>query len=210
MASVKIDLGFGEHAILSEQAGFGTPTAKQQSDAEQFLRRWPRTRSIEQARDYLRQLRLHIGYNPPGVNSSDTSAQLREGVKSGNVLVVIERTAAGAGGGISASGPTRTPYPLSEREKATWVPPTRKSSYADNRLRNYNDVSADDLINYIQSVLGNMPTEAAASDAAPSMRNRSSMARTPRAMIRSNWRAKKEHRATTKLRISSSRRSLER
>ena len=168
MASVKIDLGFGEHAILSEQTGFGTPTAKQRSDAEQFLRRWPRTRSIEQESGYLRQLGLHHGQTLPGVNPSDTSAQLRAAVKSGKVMVLIER-AAPTGGGISASGPTRPPYPLSERVKTAWVPSTRKSSYADDQLSNYNDVSADDLINYIQSVLGNTPTEVAAPDAVPSM-----------------------------------------
>ena len=168
MASVKIDLGFGEHAILSEQAGFGAPTARQRSDAEQFLRRWPRTRSIEQERDYLRQLRLHVGSNPPGATSSDTSEQLRAAVKSGKVTVVIERAAAGAGGGISAPGPTRPPYPLSERVKTTWVPPTRKSSYADDRPPRYDDVSADDLINYIQGVLGTTPVDATATDVAPS------------------------------------------
>lgn len=164
MASVKIDLGFGEQAILSEQTGFGTPTVKQRSDAEQFLRRWPRTRSIEQERDYLRQLRLHVGYNPPGVNSSDTVALLRSAVKGGKVTVVIERAATRTGGGTNASGPTRPPYPLEMREKSARVAPTR-NSYSYDSLPKYDDVTADDLIKYIQSVIGSTPGEAAAPDA---------------------------------------------
>ena len=167
MASVKIDLGFGEQAILSERAGSVISTAKQQRDAEEFLRRWPRTRSIEQESGYLRQLGLHLGQTLPGANASDTSAQLRQAVKSGKVMVVIER-AAPTGGGVRGSGPTTPPYPLAMREKAAWVAPTRTSprSYEPPR---YDDVSADDLINYIQSVLGGTPTEVAAPDAVPSM-----------------------------------------
>ena len=117
MASVKIDLGFGEQAILSERAGLGFSTAKHQRDAEQFLRRWPRTRSIEQESGYLRQLGLHLGNKPPGVNSSDTSEQLRAAVKSGKIMVVIERAPASTGGGVSASQPTRRPFPLETWEE---------------------------------------------------------------------------------------------
>ena len=112
MASVKIDLGFGEQAVLSERAGSGIPTAKHQRDAEEFLRRWPRTRSIEQESNYLRQLGLHLGHTQPGAKSSDTSEQLRAAVKSGKVTVVIERAPASTGGGVSASQPTSPPYPL--------------------------------------------------------------------------------------------------
>ncbi|MGN6082032.1 hypothetical protein [Trinickia sp.] len=167
MASVKIDLGFGEQAILSERAAAGVATAKHQQDAEKFLRRWPLARSIEQESSYLRRLGLHVGQPSPGVNPSDTSAQLRAAVKSGKVLVVIERVAP-TGGGINASGPTCPPYPLEMRKKAARTAPARKS-YSYDWPRNYNDVSADDLINYIQSVVGGTATEAAATDAAPSM-----------------------------------------
>ena len=167
MASVKIDLGFGEQAILSDEASSAVQSAKHQRDAEEFLRRWPRTRSIEQERSYLRQLGLQFGQTLPGVNASDTSAQLREAVKSGKVMVVIER-AAPTGGGVSGSGPTTPPYPLAMREKAAWVAPTRTPTRSYQPPR-YDDVSADDLINYIQSVLGSTSTEVAAPDAAPSM-----------------------------------------
>ena len=161
MALVKIDLGFGEHAILSARTGSVISTAKHQRDAEEFLRRWPLTRSIEQESGYLRQLGLQLGQTLPGVSPCDTSAQLRAAVKSGKVTVVIER-AAPTGGGISASGPTTPPYPLEMREKAAWVAPTRTSLRSYDWLPNYDDVSADDLINYIQSVVGSTPTEAAA------------------------------------------------
>jgi hypothetical protein len=167
MASVKIDLGFGEQAILSDQANSAVRSAKHQRDAEEFLRRWPRTRSMEQERSYLRQLGLHLGQTVPGIIASDTSAQLREAVKSGKVMVVIER-AAPTGDGVSGAGPTTPPYPLAMREKAAWVAPTRTPTRSYQPPR-YDDVSADDLINYIQSVLGSTPTEVAAQDVAPSM-----------------------------------------
>lgn len=64
MALVNIDLGFGEQAILSERAVRGMPAVKHQRDAEEFLRRWPRTRSVHQAWHYLRQLGLHVAFHP--------------------------------------------------------------------------------------------------------------------------------------------------
>jgi hypothetical protein len=167
MASVKIDLGFGEYATLSERTASGVVTAKHQRDADEFLRRWPRTRSIEQESSYLRQLGLHLGQSAPGVNPSDTSARIRAAVKSGKVMVVIER-AAQTGGGVRGSGPTTPPYPLAMREKTAWVAPTRTPTRSYQPPR-YDDVSADDLINYIQSVLGSAPAVVAAPDSAPSM-----------------------------------------
>jgi hypothetical protein len=152
MASVKIDLGFGEQAILSERSGSVIPTAKQQRDAEEFLRRWPRTRSIERESDYLRQLGLSLGPAPHGVNA-DTSERLRAAVKSGKVAVVIER-AARSGGGASAGGPTMRPYPLEMRAKAAWAAPAEESYTANNWLPNYDDVSADDLVAYLEDFLG--------------------------------------------------------
>jgi len=168
MASVKIDLGFGEHAVLSERAGAGISTAKHQMDAEEFLRRWPRTRSIEQERSYLRQLGLQGAYSPPGVNSSDASALLRAAVKNGKVTVVIERAATPTGGGVSGSGPTRPPFPLSERVKTARVAPARESYSYDEQPR-YDDVSANDLIAYLEDFVSRTSGDAAAADAAPSM-----------------------------------------
>jgi hypothetical protein len=160
MASVKIDLGFNEQAVLSERSSAGLPSAKHQRDAEEFLRRWPRTRSIEQESGYLRQLGLHLGQTPPGVNSSDASAQLRAAVKSGKVMVVIER-AAPTGGGISGSGPTTPPYPLAMREKAARVAPTRTPSRSYQPPR-YDDVSAGDLIAYLEDFVSRTSGDAAA------------------------------------------------
>ena len=167
MGAVKIDLGFGDQAILSERAAPGAMGGKHQQDAEEFLRRWPRTRSIRQERDYLEQLRLHVGYRPPGVNSSDATALLRSAVKSGKVMVAIERAVKRSGGGVGASQPSRPPYPLETREKAARgsAAPTGKS-YSYDWLPRYDDVSADDLINYIQSVIGSAPADATVADAA--------------------------------------------
>lgn len=177
MASVKIDLGFGEQAILSERAVSGIGTAKHQRDAEEFLRRWPRTRSTRQERGYLEQLRLHMGYNPPGVNSSDASALLRSAVKSGKVAVVIERATMRTGNGFSGAqltGPGGATMP-SRQSFAEMAAGGSGSSVlltdavsapkSYSWLQRYDDVSADDLINYIQSVIGSMPGDAAAADA---------------------------------------------
>lgn len=162
MASVKIDLGFGAHAILSERTVSGTATVKHQRDTEEFLRRWPQTRSIQQERGYLQQLGLHLGYSPSGVNPSDASALLRAAVKSGKVMVVIERVAP-TGGGVSGSGPTRPPYPLNERGKAARVAPGPKSDSYDS-LPRYDDVSAGDLIAYLEDFVSRSSGAAAAPD----------------------------------------------
>lgn len=176
MASVKIDLGFGEQAVLSERAASGIVTARHQRDAEEFLRRWPRTRSIHQERDYLRQLRLHVEFNPPGVNSSDTSALLRSAVQSGKVMAVIERATTRFGGAVGTPRPTRGSGAIgSSRQSFTEMAAggggasailsdaaSAPKSYS--WMQSYDDVSSDDLINYVQSVVSGMPGEAAAID----------------------------------------------
>jgi hypothetical protein len=166
MASVKIDLGFGEQAILSERAGSEALTPKHQRDAEEFLRRWPRIRSIQQERSYLQQLGLHVGFCPPGANPSDTSALLRSAVKSGRIKVAIERAAATTGGGVVGSGPSTRPYPLEMRQKAARVAPTPKS-YSYDWPQRYDDVSANDLIAYLEDFIGRTSTTTAAADADP-------------------------------------------
>jgi hypothetical protein len=109
MASVSVDLGFGERAIISRRSVSGAPTAMHVRDAEEFLRRRPRARSVEEARRYLQQLALHAGYNPPGVTGSDTIAVFRAAVRSGEVTVVIKRAATRPGGGSSAAQSTARP-----------------------------------------------------------------------------------------------------
>ena len=165
MASVIIDLGFGEQAILSEGAASGIVTAKHQRDAEEFLRRWPRTRSIHQERDYLRQLRLHMGYNPPGVNSSDASALLRSAVKSGKVVVVIERATRRMGGGGGVPQSTRQSGAIGSSRQSfaemaaggsgasAMLSDAVSAPTAYSWMQSYDDVSADDLIKYLESVI---------------------------------------------------------
>jgi hypothetical protein len=119
MASVSVDLGFGERAIISRRSVSGAPTAMHVRDAEEFLRRWPRARSVEEARRYLQQLALYAGYNPPGVTGSDTVAVFRAAVRSGEVTVVIKRAATRPGGGSSAAQSTARP--------GTAVGPSRQS-----------------------------------------------------------------------------------
>jgi len=177
MASVKIDLGFGEQAILSERAVSGIATVTQKLDAEEFLRRWPRTRSIHQERSYLQQLGLHVGYNPPGVNPSDASAVLRSAVKSGRVMVVIERATArfGGGGGVPQST-ARSGAIVSSRQSFAEMVVGESGTSATlsdaisapksySWMQHYDDVSADDLIKYLESVISGTSGGAAASDA---------------------------------------------
>ncbi|WP_446332854.1 hypothetical protein [Burkholderia pseudomallei] len=173
MASVIIDLGFGEQAVLSERVASGIVTAKHQRDAEEFLRRWPRTRSVHQERDYLRQLRLHVGYAPSGVNPSDASALLRSAVKSGKVVVVIERAATRMGGGGGAAQSTRrsgaiAPSRQSFAEMAAggsgssaMLSDAASAPKTYSWMQSYDDVSADDLIKYLESVIGSTPGDAA-------------------------------------------------
>ena len=180
MASVKIDLGFGEQAILSERVVFGIPTVKHQRDAAEFLRRWPRTRSIHQERDYLKQLGLHFGYNPLGVNSSDTSALLRAAVKSGRVTVEIERATKRFGGGMGGPQTARQSGAItSSRQSFAEMAGSgsRMSAPLDDAvsapkayswMQSYDDVSADDLIKYLESVVASAPATAAAPDIDPS------------------------------------------
>ena len=171
-ARIKIDLGFGDQAILSGRAVSTAPDAQRQRDADEFLRRWPRIRSLRQAGDYLRQLGLHIRHCPPGVNSSDSIALLRSAVKSGRISVLIERARKPVGG---TCAPTRRsqviePSRQSFAEMAAGsggagaaLAESTSTSSSYSWLPRYDDVSADDLIAYIESVLGK--TSAATEDA---------------------------------------------
>ena len=179
MASVKIDLGFGEQAVLSERALSRVLTAKNLRDAEEFLRRWPRMRSIQQERTYLQQLGLHAGYNPPGVNPSDASALLRSAVQGGRVTVAIERATKQFGAGARTPQPTRGNGAITSSRQSfaemaaggsgssAMLSDAASAPRSYSWLQSYDDVSADDLINYIQSVIGGTPAAAAAVEAGP-------------------------------------------
>ncbi|NRO99359.1 hypothetical protein GWC77_26100 [Paraburkholderia sp. NMBU_R16] len=179
MASVKIDLGFGEQAILSATVVSAIPMAKHQWDAEEFLRRWPRTRSVHQARGYLRELGLHVAYTPAGVNPSDAIALLRSAVKSGRVTVAIERAARRFGGGLAAAKPTWRSGQIepsrksfaemgeSGRPVAATLGDAVSAPKSYSWMQSYDDVSADDLIKYLESVVASTRAKAAAPDADP-------------------------------------------
>ncbi|CAJ7344636.1 YD repeat-containing protein [Burkholderia pseudomallei] len=169
MASVKIDLGFGEQAVLSERALSRILTAKHQRDAEEFLRRWPRTRSIQQERTYLQQLGLHAGYNPPGVNPSDASALLRSAVQGGRVTVAIERATKQFGGGAGTPQPTRGSGAITSSRQSfaemaaggsgssAMLSDAASAPKTYSWMQSYDDVSADDLIKYLESVIDSTP-----------------------------------------------------
>ena len=172
MASVTIDLGFGEQAILSNRAISGIAAVTHQRDADEFLRRWPKTRSIQQARDYLRQLGLHVGYCPPDVNGSDTIALLRAAVRSGKLTVSVERAEARAGGGIVEPQPTSGRGAIQSSRQSfaemaaggssasAMLSDAASASKSYSWMQRYDDVSADDLVRYIESVIGRASAQA--------------------------------------------------
>ncbi|RKP51211.1 hypothetical protein [Trinickia fusca] len=167
MASVKIDLGFGDQAVLSERTVSRVLPLMYQRDVEEFLRRWPRTRSNHEARGYLQQLGLYVAYKPPSVNPADTIALLRSAVQSGRVMVVIERARTRSGGGVSAPpassrrapiAPSRQSFAEMAAGASTLSVPLDDAVFASKSyswMQSYDDVSADDLIKYIESVIGN-------------------------------------------------------
>ncbi|MBJ9675073.1 hypothetical protein [Burkholderia gladioli] len=180
MASVKINLGFGEQAILSDNASSGIWTAKHQQDAKEFLRRWPRTRSVHEERDYLRQLRLRTEYNPLGVNSCDASASLRSAVRGGKLTVVIERMPRQSSECCGAPqptfqsraiGPSRQSFAEMAADRlgtSTILGDAASAPKSYSWVQRYDDVSADDLVEYLESVIASTPSAAIAPDTAPS------------------------------------------
>ncbi|MGN4064962.1 hypothetical protein ACS0Y7_10125 [Burkholderia gladioli] len=180
MASVKINLGFGEQAILSDNASSGIWTAKHQQDAKEFLRRWPRTRSVHEERDYLRQLRLRTEYNPLGVNSCDASASLRSAVRGGKLTVVIERMPRQSSECCGAPqltfqsraiGPSRQSFAEMAADRpgtSTILSDAASAPKSYSWVQRYDDVSADDLVKYLESVIASTPSAAIAPDTAPS------------------------------------------
>jgi len=173
MAAVKIDLAFGERAILSERPTTAVRVMKNQRDADEFLRRWPQARSVQQARGYLRQLGLNAGYAPPAVNPADSIALLRAAVKEGRVTVFIERAGKGTGGGAATTRSaqvesSRLPLVETAGSGGRLQAPMTVSASAPKLyswMQNYDDVSADDLIAYIESVVGGTPGAASATSA---------------------------------------------
>lgn len=111
------------------------------------------------------------------MNPSDTIALLRSAVQSGELMVVIERETKRFGGG--APQPTRRSGAIASSrqsfaEMATGGSGT-SSTLSDavsapksySWMQSYDDVSADDLIKYLESVIASTPTDVAASDVEP-------------------------------------------
>lgn len=162
MAAVKIALGFGRHATLDNSVSSGALTFQQRRDADEFLRIWPIAsvgNKTHRALDYIRRLGLRASYGAAG----DAVALLRSAIRGGGVSVAIERTAtqSGASGGTGkpvarramAAGPSFTPFSNLESIKPINRPPSSCEPITARSWATPSDVSADELVSYLQSVV---------------------------------------------------------
>ncbi|WP_105132612.1 hypothetical protein [Burkholderia sp. BE12] len=148
MASVTIELGSGKRATLTRASGStASLSAAQRSDVSELLLHWPKYEGLtSNASTYLRQLGLSA---LPGAALD----AMRSAIEDGRVTVAIERKASG-GGGSAGGQPSARPFPLASRMASVpgvAAPPAEKAlpSWATP-----SDVSAGELISYLESVVG--------------------------------------------------------
>jgi hypothetical protein len=143
-------------------ASSGQQPREQQRYAAEFLQRWPRSKAdAYRAFDYIQQLQLHA-LSSFSFAGHDWVAALKKAVERGQVVVSVEvaPVASGGSGGQPARGgpPGVLPYPLADRSMVA-VGAAEPGSYLDSVgssarvFDDYSDVSAGDLIAYLQSVV---------------------------------------------------------
>lgn len=148
MASVTIDLGSGKRATLTRAAGSAgaVPSASQRSDMSDLMLHWPKyTGLTANALTYLRQLGLDAFQGTP-------LDALKAAIEDGRVAVQIERQAVG-GGGSAGGSPTTPPFPKANRFASV---PGMAALPVDKPLPGWatpSDVSAGELMSYLQSVV---------------------------------------------------------
>ncbi|WP_179949719.1 hypothetical protein [Burkholderia sp. ABCPW 11] len=149
MASVTIDLGSGKRATLTRSAGSigANLSASQRSDVSELMLHWPKYTGLSaNALTYLRQLGLDAFSGVP-------LDALRAAIEGGRVTVEIDRQAIG-GGGAAGGPPSTPPFPRANRLASV---PSVASLPADKPLPSWatpSDVSAGDLMSYLESVVG--------------------------------------------------------
>ncbi|WP_322037913.1 hypothetical protein [Burkholderia cenocepacia] len=157
MPSVTIELGSGKRATLTCASGpTASLSAAQRSDVSELLLHWPKYEGLtSNASTYLRQLGLSA---LPGAALD----AMRSAIEDGRVTVTIERKASG-GGGSAGGQPSTRPFPLASRMASV---PGAAALPAEKALPSWatpSDVSAGELMSYLQSVVAATPL----SDAAP-------------------------------------------
>jgi len=147
MASVTIELGSGKRATLTRADGSAgaSLSAGQRSAVSELMLHWPKYEGLTtNAQMYLRQL---------GLNALPGAAldAIRSAIEDGRVTVEIDRKVVGGGAGGQPSTP---PFPLANR-LASASPVAALP--LDKPLPSWaqpSDVSAGELISYLESVVG--------------------------------------------------------
>ncbi|ABO60559.1 hypothetical protein LA345_39320 (plasmid) [Burkholderia vietnamiensis] len=148
MASVTIELGSGKRATLTRASGSAGAnlSAGQRSDVSELMLHWPKYEGLTaNAREYLRQLGLDALQGAP-------LDALRSAIEEGRVAVEISRHV--VGGGASGGQPSTPPFPRASRLASV---PGVASLPVDKPLPSWatpSDVSAGELISYLESVVG--------------------------------------------------------
>ncbi|CAI9009075.1 MULTISPECIES: hypothetical protein [Burkholderia] len=146
MTSIAIELGSGKRAMLT-RAGGAPLSAKQRAAVSELMLHWPRYVGLTtNAMTYLRQLGLDAFRGAP-------LDVLRSAIEDGRLMVEIERPA--VAGGACGDLPSTPPFPRANRFAR--VAP-QASLPVDKPIPSWarpSDVSADELISYLESVLGN-------------------------------------------------------
>ncbi|MCA8250226.1 hypothetical protein LGN12_23985 [Burkholderia multivorans] len=148
MATVTIDLGFGKLATLTRatDADRAQLSTEQRSAVSEFMLHWPKYEGLAtNARSYLRQLGLDALRGVP-------LDALRSAIEAGRVAVEIDRKVVVGGSGAGGQ-PSARPFPLANR-LASASPVAALP--LDKPLPSWatpSDVSADELISYLESVV---------------------------------------------------------
>ncbi|WP_269506943.1 hypothetical protein [Burkholderia sp. IMCC1007] len=144
MASIAIELGSGKRATLT-RAGRATLSASQRAAISELMLHWPKYAGLTtNAVMYVRQLGLDAVRGAP-------LDVLKSAIEDGRVVVEIERLA--VSGGASGGEPSMPPFPRGNRFGR--VAPMALPS-VDKPIPSWarpSDVSADELIGYLESVI---------------------------------------------------------
>ncbi|MFP3474970.1 hypothetical protein SB780_08825 [Burkholderia sp. SIMBA_057] len=149
MASVTIELGSGKRATLTRASGSAgaSLSAGQRSAVSELMLHWPKYEGLTtNALTYVRQLGLNA---LPGASLD----ALRSAIEDGRVTVEIDRKVVGGGGGAGGQ-PSTPPFPLASRFASG---PPVAALPLDKPLPSWaqpSDVSAGELISYLESVTG--------------------------------------------------------
>lgn len=147
MASVTIELGSGKRATLTRADGAAgaSLSAGQRSAVSELMLHWPKYEGLTaNAQTYLRQL---------GLNALPGAAldAIRSAIEDGRVTVEIDRKVVGGGAGGQPSTP---PFPRANRLAAASPVAALPLDKPLPSWAQPSDVSAGELISYLESVVG--------------------------------------------------------